>query len=197
MSNKYSDGWSTDDVDAMRASIMGFQTFFWRLFVTNCENGINTLKFHLFDHLIWNVCKHRQRTMPENPDTALCRRTFYTLCDHLKPKKTSLSNPHLVQSGEIIPFQALPAFKKNKRNHGWDGYCLRPQLCTSLELDVFPELICFLMNTKRIWKNRSSFDGSPSVHSFRVCIWGFRAITVVFWRALWRVKGHREQQSFR
>lgn len=50
--DNYSRGWSTDDADALRSKVWGFTTSFWGLLGPHCDNGLNTFKFHLLDHLV-------------------------------------------------------------------------------------------------------------------------------------------------
>lgn len=52
ISNNYSTWWSKDDVEEMSSSIRQFKKSMWRLFSSHCEQRLNTLKFHLLDHLV-------------------------------------------------------------------------------------------------------------------------------------------------
>jgi len=52
LSNNYSTGCSTRKMEELMVSIHTFKSAVWRLFGPHCENGLNTLKFHLLDHLV-------------------------------------------------------------------------------------------------------------------------------------------------
>lgn len=51
MSKDYSVGWCTDVVRAIKSLLRYFKASFWHLFCPNCDDGLNTLMFHLLDHL--------------------------------------------------------------------------------------------------------------------------------------------------
>lgn len=76
----------------------------------------------------------------ENSDTALCRQSFSSICDRLKPKSTSLLRGDLLISGETLPFKSLVGFQKSQHDLGWDGNNLIRQVHTSLESGEYPQL---------------------------------------------------------
>lgn len=52
MTDNFHNGWSSSDLDNIRVSISTFKHAFWTLFGPHCSHGLNTLKFHLLDHLV-------------------------------------------------------------------------------------------------------------------------------------------------
>lgn len=55
MSDNHSKGWSSENLVEMQSSLYNFKTVFWPLFVPHCEHDLNTLKFHLLDHLVYEL----------------------------------------------------------------------------------------------------------------------------------------------
>lgn len=52
MSDNDSMGWCTKDLQSMRTKVLEFKAKVWNLFRPHCKPGLNTLKFHLLDHLV-------------------------------------------------------------------------------------------------------------------------------------------------
>lgn len=52
MSDNNSNGWSTEDLEELRSTVLLFKKQVWALFGPHCDRGLNTLKFHLLDHLV-------------------------------------------------------------------------------------------------------------------------------------------------
>lgn len=52
MSNNYSNCWSKKDLDSMRHSVSTLKKDVLDLFGQHFDHGLNTLKFHLSDHLV-------------------------------------------------------------------------------------------------------------------------------------------------
>ena len=55
MSNNHSRGWSAADMDELQNAVREFKKLLWCVFGPHCNNGLNTLKFHLLDHLVHDL----------------------------------------------------------------------------------------------------------------------------------------------
>ena len=55
LSDNHGNGWIADDLDTLQSEIKIFKTKMVGLFHDCCPNGLGTLKFHLFDHIVDDI----------------------------------------------------------------------------------------------------------------------------------------------
>lgn len=171
MSDNYSNGWSDAELQDLRSTVLTFKKQVWSLFGPHCDRGLNTLKFHLLDHLVddlqrfgtvrvlsaspyehYNVVIKQSYSGTSKRLQTRERDTIRNLDTDLKRKRLASiqlparnvgkrQNHGLVNTGERISFQVLLQLERKEIDCDLSQNPFLPLLQNSFTSDAFPQLL--------------------------------------------------------
>ena len=171
MSNNNGNGWSTGELQDLRSAVHLFKEHVWTLFGPHCDRGLNTLKFHLLDHLVDDLERfgtiHVLNASPYEHFNLIVKQSYAGTSKRLQtrerdtiqnldtdlkrqkltsiqpvPRTVGVTQRHgLVRIGERINFQLLLQMERKDIDSDICDNTFLPRLAASFTSDAFPKLL--------------------------------------------------------